>query len=167
MENELDQIANGGSSHTNLIREYYKYIKTRCENAPKIKTKDRQDISGKPQEYVIDKQNYIVRNGKYGALIEIPKTNGEKSKYISLKPYLQVMKITLNDVSEEDIKLIVDLPINYKSYVINYGRYGFYTTNTDGKSLTIYKQFIQNLKNKDYAFIDLMYEKQSKKSKKE
>ena len=163
MENELDQIAHGGSSHTKLIREYYKYIKTRCENAPKIKTKDRLDISGKPKEFIINKATYIVRNGKYGALIEIPMKNGEKSKFISLKPYLQLTKKTLNDIIEDDIKLITNLPITYKSYEINYGRYGFYVTNKDGKSLTIYKQYIENLKNKEYSFIEKIFEKYESK----
>lgn len=167
MENELDQIANGKASHKKLIEDYYTYVKTHCESTPKIKTKNKLSLNTEQNEFTINKQTYIVRNGKYGALIEIPVMNGGKSKFIGLKPFLQVMKITLNDVSEEDIKLIVELPINYKSYVINYGRYGFYTTNTEGKSLTIYKQFIQNLKNKDYTFIDSMYEKYNdKKSKK-
>lgn len=166
MENELDQIANGGSSHTNLIKEYYKYIKNHCENAVKVKSKDRPSLNVKPIEFTINKQNYIVRNGKYGALIEIPMKTGEKSKYISLKPYLQVTKKTLSDISEDDIKLITNLPTKYNSYDINYGRYGFYVTNKDKKSLTIYKQYIESLKNKEYEFVDKMFEKYAQKLKK-
>lgn len=167
MENELDQIANGGSSHTNLIKEYYKYIKNHCENAVKVKSKDRPSLNVKPIEFTINKHNYIVRNGKYGALIEIPMKTGEKSKFISLKPYLQVTKKTLSDINEDDIKLITNLPTKYNSYDINYGRYGFYVTNKDKKSLTIYKQYIESLKNKEYQFVDKMFEKYSQKLKKE
>lgn len=167
MEKELDQIANGGSSHTTLIKEYYKYIKNHCENSVKVKSKDRPSLNVKPIEFTINKQNYIVRNGKYGALIEIPIKTGEKSKFISLKPYLQVTKKTLNDITEDDIKLITNLPTKYNSYDINYGRYGFYVTNKDKKSLTIYKQYIESLKNKKYEFVDKMFEKYAQKLKKD
>ena len=65
----------------------------------------------------------------------------------------------MNDVTKEDIQLIVSLPKKYKTYTIRYARFGFYVTNEKNKSLTIYKQFIENLRQNEYEFIDKMFEK--------
>ena len=160
MENTLDKIAKGGITHTNLIAQYYKYIIEKTND--KTKKDDKVALNTESKKFNISGKEYLVRNGKYGALIEIAK-DGEKSTFIGLTPFLQMSRKTLNDVTKDDIELIIGFPKTYKTYTINYARYGFYVTNEKGKNLTIYKQFLDNLKKNDYVFIDKMFEKISKK----
>ena len=96
----------------------------------------------------VDEQNYIVRNAKYGPVIEydsICKT------YLSLNPYLKMKSKTLADITQQDIKFLTGFPrevgkIDRKKFELFYGPYGFYGK-YDNKNIKLSYKLVNELLN--------------------
>ena len=109
----------------------------------------------------INKIDYIVRDAKYGPVIEIC---GDTRKFVGLAPYMDACKKTVDDIDESDISLLVMLPLEIKGYCVKYARYGFFVTDQKtNKSLNIYPKFIKDMLKRDFSFIDKMFTDPPKK----
>jgi len=153
MEADLDKIAQGDKTYDNLIKNFYKFIIDQC----KLKTKSKVTLENKKCGFKVNNKDIIVRNARFGPIIEIP--TATKSIYIPLSPYMKIKQMSdIDEINKSDIEFLLRFPVKYKNYMINYKSYGFFV-NDGTKSLTIYPKYFEDLYKQNYEFIDNLYAK--------
>lgn len=136
METDLDSIASGLKNLKNVMSKFYEPFMVEYLKHSKVSKKIVADET-KPIVFNIKGKEYIVRNAKYGPVIQ------EGNNFISLKQYLLDTKKTITDIKERDIKMLTSLPVDIGDGVsLNYGRYGFYLSNGT-KNRKIFKNEIE------------------------
>jgi DNA topoisomerase-1 len=161
METELDKISEGSNTYNDLIHKFYGFILDKCNVLPKKERGTKTSLESKKYEFNIDGNDIVLRIARFGPVIDIKSSNeNEKSKFLTLKPYMKSMRITdLKDISISDIKFLLEFPKKVNKYTIHYKSYGFYVENDNNKTMTIYPKFLENLKNKDYSFVEKIFDK--------
>jgi DNA topoisomerase-1 len=161
MENELDKIAEGSNTYNDLIKKFYGFINEKCNIIPKKERGTKTSLESEKYDFSIDGNDIVLRVAKYGPVIEIKsKNDNEKSTYLTLKPYMKAMRITdLKDISKSDIKFLLEFPKKFNNYTIHYKSYGFYVENDKKNTMTIYPKFLEDLKNKNYSFVEKIFDK--------
>lgn len=139
MENDLDTIAKGGKKYVDIMNAFYGPFNKKCQSIKFEKT----NLDNDNKIFKINGNEYIVRNARYGPVIQLDK------KFYSLKPYMNDTKKTLQQITKEDIQLIISMPKKIHNFEIKYGRYGFYTDDK-GK---IYGKNIIKMLNNDFDFL--------------
>jgi len=139
MEQSIDDILNNKTRKLEILKEFYKtfqpLLTQTIQNGESVK-KISNDIS----QIKVGRKIYHIKEGPFGFYVNFKENN--KTKNISLGAYLQFMNKSLDQIKEADIKLLIQLPIEYKSgYTIEYGRYGFYSRQEKLDPLQI-KQFL-------------------------
>ena len=131
VEENLDKIALKNLDKQKFLKLFYKKLLTTLSNVKLQKTKEdiKRNYSADNKTYTINGKSYIVRNGKFGPLIETTIKN--KKSFIGLKPYLNIVKKNLEDLTEADIKVVLQYPKiigkkNNKEIELLMGKYGFY-----------------------------------------
>ncbi len=131
VEEKLDEISEQKLTKLKFLTIFYKKfmdtIKDVCTNRSKNKNSLKNDKDNKT--FYINNKNYTTRNGKYGPLIET--LENDKKKFISLKSYLTITKKNLEDITENDIKYLLNFPLkigkkNNIDIFLVIGPYGFY-----------------------------------------
>jgi DNA topoisomerase I len=131
VEEELDAIAQGGKSWDKMLAEFYD------DFHPKVMQTDQLDRTTLGASRLLGRVTHtgepvIVRLGKYGPLVQIGESKGEKvPKFASLQQDQRIENITL----EEALQLF-DLPreigaFEDHSIVVNTGRYGPYVKHNE------------------------------------
>ena len=134
------------------VNEVKKVVKSNVEKNNKVKLESYQNkIKYNNTEYSI----YIA---KYGPVISFKNDEEEKTKYISLVPYLKATNKEIEDVTKKDVKLLVNLPLEIGKYknnsvILKYARYGFYLSNGNQNG-SVFKQYIPLVT--DYKFDEIM-----------
>jgi DNA topoisomerase-1 len=129
MELSLDKIAEHKLDKLKFLNGYYKHFSELLKSVVLEKTKNSLVNIKNNKTFNINGKEYIVREGKYGALIET--MNGDKKEYTGLKPYLTLIKKNLEDINEEDVKFVLKFPVkigkkdNIDAFLV-IGPYGFY-----------------------------------------
>lgn len=120
----------------------------RCikESPPKKETVVKKEKESKAIR--IGDKKYIVRNAKYGPVIEY---DSMCKTYVSLIPYLKMRSKTLADITAQDIKFLTDFPrevgkIDRKKFELYYGPYGFYGK-YDNKNIKLSYKLVNELLN--------------------
>jgi DNA topoisomerase-1 len=171
MEDSLDQIAQAQQNHQTFLKNFFgsfddtynKVLQSLNTNKHQI-GKDELLITDKSVEAIINDKNKacILRHTRYGPVIELrSKRSNEKSSYINLKMYLQDTGKQINELHNDDLRLLLSIPINIHLHNIKirilYGRYGFYIKKIedehnvcDRDTYRIYKQYIPLLLTNDY-----------------
>ncbi|QOI90169.1 DNA topoisomerase 1 type prokaryotic [Pyramimonas orientalis virus] len=162
METELDKISEGQNTYNNMIKKFYGFILEKCNIIPKRERGTKTSLEAENYSFDINGMNVIVRIARFGPVIEILPTNAEeKSRFITLKPYMKMSRVNdLKDITPKDISFLLQFPVKFKDYVIHYKSYGFYVENSKKDTLTIYAKFFQNLQNKDYSFVESIFDKE-------
>lgn len=158
MENNLDEIANGKKTYNDLIFNFNDFMNDKCKSD---KTILKQALDSKQNEFTIKDLRVVVRNAKFGPVIEIFNKEEDKPKYIGIKPYMKSKGITdyLNIV-EKDIKFLMKFPkrIEGEGYDILYASKGFYILNKETqKTKSVPDDNLVNLENSDYSFIPELF----------
>ena len=163
LEEDFDKIAEGNKKFITVMNKFYgdfskninavkKDVKSNVEKNSKVKLESYQNkIKYNNTEYSI----YIA---KYGPVISFKNGEEEKTKYISLVPYLKATNKDIEDIQKKDVKLLVNLPLEIGKYksnqvILKYGRYGFYLSNGN-KNGSVFKQYIPLVI--DYKFDEIM-----------
>ena len=158
MEADLDRIASNERDYMSLIQPFMGFLSNKVKDCEK---KEKTELTKKQRVVSINKIDYIVRDAKYGPVIEIC---GDTRKFVGLAPYMEACKKTVDDIDESDISLLVMLPLEIKGYCVKYARYGFFVTDQKtNKSLNIYPKFIKDMLKRDFSFIDKMFTDPPKK----
>lgn len=150
MEDSLDSISKSTKSLSAVMSPFYKSFKSVIEKIPIDK---KQTIESHNKEFIIDGITYIVRNARYGPVIQNDKS------FISLTQYLKDTDKKIEDIQKKDIALLKSLPKKIdKNRELHYGRYGFYIKflNQDA-SLRVFKNKVVDILNEDYS--DFQYKK--------
>jgi DNA topoisomerase-1 len=157
MEADLDKIASADKTYVELVRAFIQFIEKTCLRNI---ASDRVVLNGFTKEFSLNGLKYIVRNAKYGPVIECK----DPKKFYTLKPFLQHTKRTIESITHEDIDLIISMPVVIENrYTIRYGRYGFYVEDTvSKKTLNVFPKYYPTLLSGDYVFVKSMF--QPKKS---
>lgn len=150
MEDSLDNIAQGQAQMLPVLNEFWNNLKPQVDNASS-EPSNKQTVEGAKTVLEVNGATYIIRNAKYGPVIEY----GEK-KFINLTPYLKLSNKGIQDIAQEDVELLANLPRdlpNAKGYILQYARYGFYVTNkTTKENYAIFpKWFYKRYGSKDIA----------------
>ena len=163
MESTLDKIAAKRTSYLSVMRGFYKDFDNTCAGVLKKVTRSDLDDSSRR----VTKKGRTVRMGRYGPLVEMPCSEKEcnvdtrKPIMYGLEAYMKFAKKTLNDVDDTDIDLIASMPKRVRNYVVRYGRYGFYVAqeckSSEGKTLTIYGKYLEDVRNNRWEFLDDMF----------
>ena len=163
LEEDFDKIAEGNKKFITVMNKFYgdfsknvnevkKVVKSNVEKNKKVKLESYQNkIKYNNTEYSI----YIA---KYGPVISFKNDEEEKTKYISLVPYLKATNKEIEDIAKKDVKLLVNLPLEIGKYknssvILKYARYGFYLSNGN-KNGSVFKQYIPLVT--DYKFDEIM-----------
>ncbi len=130
VEEKLDEISTEKLTKLKFLSIFYKKfmgtINEVCINKlPKSSLKNDHE----KKLFTIKNVEYIVRNGRYGPLVETKKEG--KKEYISLKSFLDITKKKIENISEDDIKYLLQFPLkignkNNKDIYLLLGPYGFY-----------------------------------------
>jgi len=170
IEKDLDKIALGEKTLLNTLKPFYKdfdklIVAAKNKNNEKGSNNNKIKLETYSNEIKIKNINYIIRIAKYGPVIQYTDLeNKEKSKYISLVPYLKQTNKNIENINKKDIELLVSLPKvigTYKNIDVNllYARYGFYLQY--GKKYgSIFKQNINYILNGQFdELINLIKQK--------
>ena len=171
METLLDSISKKETTKEVLLTSFYKELSELLDKA-KIERKeykqdmkdninnDRIDIEQK-QKDIIKKSNVInnfidgkieLQNARYGPALY----NIEKKKYISVTPFIEWKKKSLEDITEKDVLFLLKLPIKVTNEIsIEYGRYGLYI-NHNGKNKRLDKKIWDKIYENNFNEDDIM-----------
>jgi DNA topoisomerase-1 len=161
MELSLDKIAEHKLDKLKFLNAFYKHFSELLKAVVLDKTKNSLNNYKNNKTFNINNKDYIVREGKYGALIET--MNGDKKEYTGLKPYLTLIKKNLEDITEEDIKFVLKFPVkigkkdNIEAFLV-IGPYGFYIKYNEKNYKIPYKIKNEILNMKSYnSLIECIY----------
>lgn len=132
MEADLDKIAEGSISKSNVLNMFWKTFGTDVEKIETVKKAEKIKIENQNLTYNINGVDYIIRLSKYGPVIQYkPYPNAENDKYIDIKAYLKYTSKSYTNVSREDVVFLTNLPkriasIKGKDLMLTAGPYGLY-----------------------------------------
>ena len=151
-ETELDEISNGHKTYIDTIRPFHDYITKKCNTLSKG---SKTEIESYSKEMIIDNKKILVRDARYGPVIEIV----QMKKYIPLGPFMKVKNIqNIKEITKDHVDFLMKYPVKYKDYIIHYKGYGFYVEK-DKKTATIYPQYFNDLENNNYEFLEKIFKK--------
>lgn len=138
VEKEFDEIAEGNKEWSQMISDFYGDFHPTVEKA----LGEQPEYAGKDRILGIDPKTgkqVSARIGRYGPMVQIETTEGEKPRYASMKKEQLIATITL----EEALSLF-DLPrtlgeLDGKEVVVSIGRFGPYVR-YDGKFTSLAKK---------------------------
>ena len=158
MESDLDRIATNEKQYMSLVKPFVEFLKTKCDSICKS---SKTPLSIEEKTFNLNNQLYVVREAKFGPVIE----HKETKTFYGLNPYLDLSKKELKNIDKNDVKLIIKTPITYKHYIIKYARYGFYVTNNEtnkSENIRSSKQLTYLLAD-DYSFVETIFDNHEKK----
>jgi len=126
LETGLDEVAEGERTRLELLTEFWRKFSKRLApwEAKKAEGKaERQVIERNPGHVVNDSEGrvWIAREARYGPVLQHEKT------FINLKSYLNEKKISIGDMTGDDVDVLTRFPIKRKGGVeIALGPYGAY-----------------------------------------
>ena len=132
MEEDLDKIAEGVVTKTDVLSLFWKTFGTDVEKVENVKKSEKVKIAPEQLNYTINGINYIIRLTKFGPVIQYkPHQNAEQDKYIDIKAYLKYTNKSYTNVSKEDVVFLTNLPrkiatINGYDLMLTAGPYGLY-----------------------------------------
>ena len=141
METLLDSISKKETTKEILLTSFYKDLSILLEKA-KIERKEYQKLEKKDnikntqeggsecEKDNVKKSNLInnfgnieLQNTRYGPALY----NTETKKYISVTPFMEWTKKSIEDINDKDVQFLTSLPIKVNNELsIEYGRYGLY-----------------------------------------
>ena len=141
METLLDSISKKETTKEILLTDFYRDLSILLEKAKierkeyqKLEKKDNikntQEGGGEGEKDNVKKSNLInnfgnieLQNARYGPALY----NTETKKYISVTPFMEWTKKSIEDINDKDVKFLTSLPIKVNNELsIEYGRYGLY-----------------------------------------
>lgn len=151
MEEDLDKIAEGNVSKSDVLTVFWKTFGQDVERIESQKKMEKVKVENQHLTYKIGSIEYIVRLAKYGPVIQFQQ--GEHTKYIDIKSYLKYTNMSYTNVTEEDIKFLTSLPrkiahVKDKDLLLVAGPYGLYFKHGD-ENVKIPLKVIKKLLNPD------------------
>jgi DNA topoisomerase-1 len=132
MEEDLDKIAEGIVSRSDVLSMFWKTFGADVERVETVKKGEKVKIENENLTYDINGISYIIRLTKFGPVIQYkPNQNADKDKYIDIKAYLKYTSKSYTNVSKEDVQFLTSLPrkiatINGNDLMLTSGPYGLY-----------------------------------------
>jgi len=132
MEEDLDKIAEGIVSRSDVLSMFWKTFGQDVERVENIKKSEKVKVETQQLSYNINGITYIIRLSKFGPVIQYkPHPNAENDKYIDIKAYLKYTNKSYTNVSKEDVVFLTNLPrkittINGHDLMLTAGPYGLY-----------------------------------------
>lgn len=147
LECDLDLIAEGEKRRLDVLNLFWnKFGKDVAKEGGDIRKGAKTQLKAQSNNILVDDVNYIVREAKYGPVIEF----GEK-QYIGLTQYLKYVKKSYLDINENDIRFLTKFPImktdsSGKKVTFHLGPYGLYMKSESGNHKIPYKVILDFIK---------------------
>lgn len=128
MENDLDSIAHGDKSRLDVLKTFWKRFHADLSKHDGKSKEKKVSLKTQDHKLDVDGKSYSVRIAKYGPVIQY---ENDGTKYISLKSYLTFVNKQYTDITEDDVRFLLKLPMNIGKLdgdmvqLVN-GPYGFY-----------------------------------------
>lgn len=125
MEKMLDEIADGEQKWQSIVGSFWKVLEpqVKAAQAEAPRAKDKELLEVDKTEFHVGSNDYVVRLGKYGPLIE---KKGAK-EFLGLAPYLKLVRKAYGELEQSEVELLVSMPKDLGDGArLRYGRYGFY-----------------------------------------
>jgi DNA topoisomerase-1 len=179
MESDLDKIMQGNTNKITILNDFYTIFHASVEKAKnemkaitssKTKDESREAKLTPKQESIIHKytNDLMIVKTKYGpALLQL-----STSKWYSIKSFIEWKNKDYSDVTEQDIRFIMSLPINIETTdrKLCLGPYGLYIKDATNNYILPEeywgKAYNNTLNNEDIQFIKNLQPLQSKKPNK-
>ena len=159
MEDTLDRVAAGndpGATYLRVMRDFYPGF---AERASAIRGKKGPKVALDASSRTM-RNGMVVRVGQYGPLIENKTPAPGQPQFYSLKPYLKLTNASLEDVTDKDVAFVTSFPRKVGPFTIRLGRYGFYASKEGSdRTLTVYPKFLQDMRDGNFDFLTLLFEK--------
>lgn len=159
LETKLDQIANGEETYDQIVRKFHGFIMQRT-NLPTKTKGEKKHLKVFNKTININKCDYIIREAKFGPVIQYKNKDESKDIYVNLKPYLQMKKTTIDKINTKDIEFLLSFPkkiLNGK-YIIDYKSYGFFVKDVKTDvSRSIKYNFLDIEKNNYEEFVPKLF----------
>ena len=124
VEQEFDDIAEGGKKWKNVMTEFYDFFHPRIEDVEENadRATGERNLGKDPKTG----KNVYARMGRYGAMIQIGEADDEEKKFASLLPHQNIATISFEEALE-----LFKIPFDLKDYEgktvsVGVGRYGPY-----------------------------------------
>jgi DNA topoisomerase-1 len=129
MEEDLDKIANGVVTRNDVLRSFWSTFGDDVNRIEMQKKSEKIKIENENLSYVVNGKEYIVRVAKYGPVVQYQ--IGDVIKYIDIKSYLKYTNKSYTNITEDDVKFLINLPkkiasINGFDVMLTAGPYGLY-----------------------------------------
>ncbi len=124
VEQEFDDIAEGGKKWKNVMTDFYDFFHPRIEHVEENadRATGERELGKDPKSG----KNVYARMGRYGAMIQIGEADDEEKKFASLLPHQNIATISLDEALEL-FKIPFDLSdYEGKTVSVGVGRYGPY-----------------------------------------
>lgn len=155
MEADLDRIAEGEKGKLQVLNLFWKQFGSDVRAFDGMKSA-KVVLKSANFNHKVDGKEYIVRLAKYGPVIEYTDSEeGNKKKFIGLKPYMSYVRKELGEIDENDIRMLLDTPrvfceIRGKPFMLAYGPYGFYGK-YEGDNIALSRRTILNIMKNTYT----------------
>lgn len=147
VEGSLDKIESGEKSTQDVLKLFWNtFGKDILKYEGAITRSNKISIKQENKVIKVDGVSYTLRLAKYGPVAE--SVHNDKKAYISLTSYMKFKKIGIDNIEENDIRLLKSMPmslnINSQPFELNYGPYGFYGK-YDGKNIKLFPSVAQSI----------------------
>ena len=159
MESSLDDIAKGKQTYQNLIPNFYRHIVSKSDKLKaRVQSKgDKSVIKDDAVNMTVNGTPVVIRNAKYGPVIQTKGAPGEKDSFVGLKPFFKTYGISdISLFTQEQCRFLLQFPVRYGHYQIHYKSYGFYVQNTKtDETISIKRRdHVDQLMNRNFEFIN-------------
>lgn len=161
METLLDSISKKETTKEVLLTSFYKDLLELLDKAKVERMEYKKEGKNTEKTEIIKKSNVIntfiggsieLQNARYGPALY----NIETKKYISVTPFIEWKKKSLEEITETDVTFLLKLPIKVTSDLsIEYGRYGLYV-NHSGKNKRLDKKIWEKIYKNSFNEGDIM-----------
>lgn len=149
MENSLDEIAHNDKSYLGVVEQFWKEIKPSLDTA--LSSSQKIKLQSKKVAQAREFGDAVVREARFGPVIE------RNKEFTDLKPLFRSTGLTIETMTEEDVKFLLSLPIKCSKieFELAYARYGFYYINlNDKKNVSVTDAFVKRI-HKDHGLAAL------------
>jgi DNA topoisomerase-1 len=147
MEETLDRIAAGEATYNAVMKSFWTGFDATLKHYEKTGTKEKVQLTGESRNINVGSGNTaVIRRTRFGPVVE--HVHGGKKAYIDLRSYFKIFAKDLDTIDEKETGFLMSLPrpmASNPSWMLYYGRYGFYIKNGEDKTASLFPSLIKKV----------------------
>lgn len=128
MEEQLDRISRHETTKKDVLNDFYKPFACWIQDAKKIQkehvkdTKEAKPLAPKASNILKSFEEADILQTRFGPALFVKETK----KFVAIVPFQEWKEKQMEDLTEDDIRFLVKLPMKVEDISIEMGRYGLY-----------------------------------------